>query len=283
MKKETMQVMNFITRERVYRFSNDCSESALAKFLYSYFSKRGVDSILASFEVRIDTRCCYKGYYATVLVFKSKDGKIRDVKMTLFNPDTGMIVRNGDGDALIQHTQKQNSHVEYESRPWGDKSYSLANELSKGYDLKKQPTLFGMQKINRAKRIGVVTSAVDAVVMSIIDPHCTWLAAGHEGKFGVALYHPNVIQDLRGTGVGVTLYPECDGEAEAEQIKENLLRNGIKADVYPHLDYLKNCEFVGHRKSISTIALKMIDMQFSYSDIMLALRLVNEQDILPPF
>ena len=276
MKKETMQVMNFITRERVYRFSNDCSESALAKFLYSYFSKRGVDSILASFEVRIDTRCCYKGYYATVLVFKSKDGKIRDVKMTLFNPDTGMIVRNGDGDALIQHTQKQNSHVEYESRPWGDKSYSLANELSKGYDLKKQPTLFGMQKINRTKRIGVVTSAVDAVVMSIIDPHCTWLAAGHEGKFGVALYHPNVIQDLRGTGVGVTLYPEGDGEAEAEQIKENLLRNGIKAD-----DYLKNCEFVGHRKSIATIALKMIDMQFSYSDIMLALRLVDEQDILP--
>ncbi len=32
-------VMNFITRERVYRFSNECSESALAKFLYSYFPK----------------------------------------------------------------------------------------------------------------------------------------------------------------------------------------------------------------------------------------------------
>lgn len=44
-------VMNFITRERVYRFSNECSESALAKFLYSYFPKRVVDSILASFEV----------------------------------------------------------------------------------------------------------------------------------------------------------------------------------------------------------------------------------------
>ena len=43
-------VMNFITRERVYRFSNECSESALAKFLYSYFPKRVVDSILASFE-----------------------------------------------------------------------------------------------------------------------------------------------------------------------------------------------------------------------------------------
>ena len=35
--------------------------------------------------------------------------------MALFNPDIGMIVRDGDGDALIQHTKKQNSHVEYES------------------------------------------------------------------------------------------------------------------------------------------------------------------------
>ena len=279
MTKHQKQVMNFITRERVRRFSDECGKSALAKFLYHYFPKKVADSLLASFEVRIDTRCCYKGDYAAILVFKSKDGKIRDVRMILFNPDTGMIVRDGDGDALIQHTKKQNCHVDYESFPWGDKYYSLAKELSEGYALTILPTLFGMQRINGAKHIGVVTSPVDALVMSIIDPHCTWLATGHEGKLGIALYHPNVIQDLRETGVGVTLYPEFDGEAEAEQIKENLLRNGVKADVYPHLDYLKNCEFVGHRKSIATIALKMIDMQFSYSDIMLALRLVDEQDI----
>lgn len=27
--------------------------------------------------------------------------------MALFNPDTGMIVRDGDGDALIQHTKNR--------------------------------------------------------------------------------------------------------------------------------------------------------------------------------
>lgn len=279
--KRQMRVMDFITRERVYRFLEEYSKSTLAKFLRSYFPKEVVDSLLASFEVRIDTRCCYKGDYAAILVFKSKNGKIRDVRMILFNPDTGMIVRDGDGDALIQHTKKQNSHVEYESVPYGDKHCSLAKELSEGYAIAILPTLLGMQRINGAKHIGVVTSPVDALVMSIIDPHRTWLATGHEGKFGIALYHPNVIQDLRETGVRVTLYPEFDGEAEAEQIKFHLLQNRIPADVYPHLDYLKNCEFVGHRKSIATIALKMIDMQFSYSDIMHALRLVDEQDILP--
>ena len=281
MAKHQKQVMNFIPQKWVYRFSEECSKSTLAKFLYSYFPKETIDSLLASFEVRIDTRYCYKGCYAAILIFKSKDRKIRDVWMMLFNPDTGMIVRDGNEDVLIQHTKKQDCHMEYESCPWGDKYYSLANELSEGCNLKKQPTLFGMQRINGVKNIGVVTSPVDALVMSIINPYCTWLATGHEGELGIALYHPNVIQDLRETGVKVTLYPEFDGEAEAEQIKENLLRNGIKAEVYPHLDYLKNCEVVGHRKRIATIALKMIDMQFFYSDIMLALRLVDAQDILP--
>ena len=281
MSKTKKQVMNFITKDRMRRFPDECGKSTLEKFLHSYFPEKVVDSLLASFEVRIDTRCCYKGDYAAILAFKSKNEKIRDVRMILFNPDTGMIVRDGDGDALIQHTKKQNSHVEYESVPYGDKYYSLAYELIEGYTLTFLPTLFGMQRINGAKHIGVVTSPVDALVMSIIDPHRTWLATGHEGKFGIALYHPNVIQDLRETGVRVTLYPEFDGEAEAEQIKFHLLQNRIPADVYPHLDYLKNCEFVGHRKSIAIIALKMVDMQFSYSDIMLALRLVDEQNILP--
>ena len=126
--KRQMRVMDFITRERVYRFLEEYSKSTLAKFLYPYFPKKVIDSLLASFEVRIDTRCCYKGDYAAILVFKSKNGKIRDVRMILFNPDTGMIVRDGDGDALIQHTKKQNSHVEYESVPYGDKYCSLAKE-----------------------------------------------------------------------------------------------------------------------------------------------------------
>lgn len=160
--KRQMRVMDFITRERVYRFLEEYSKSTLAKFLYPYFPKKVIDSLLASFEVRIDTRCCYKGDYAAILVFKSKNGKIRDVRMILFNPDTGMIVRDGDGDALIQHTKKQNSHVEYESVPYGDKYYSLAYELIEGYTLTFLPTLFGMQRINGAKHIGVVTSPVDA-------------------------------------------------------------------------------------------------------------------------
>ena len=139
MSKTKKQVMNFITKDRMRRFPDEGGKSTLAKFLHSYFPDKVVDSLLASFEVRIDTRCCYKGDYAAILAFKSKNEKIRDVRMALFNPDIGMIVRDGDGDALIQHTKKQNSHVEYESVPYGDKYYSLAKELSEGYALQFYP------------------------------------------------------------------------------------------------------------------------------------------------
>lgn len=45
MKKKQMRVMDFITRERVYRFLEEYSKSTLAKFLYPYFPKKVVDSL----------------------------------------------------------------------------------------------------------------------------------------------------------------------------------------------------------------------------------------------
>ena len=49
-----------------------------------------------------------------------------------FNPDIGMIVRDGDGDALIQHTKKQNSHVEYESVPYGEQVLFSRKRIKRG-------------------------------------------------------------------------------------------------------------------------------------------------------
>lgn len=73
--KRQMRVMDFITRERVYRFLEEYSKSTLAKFLRSYFPKEVVDSLLASFEVRIDTRCCYKGDLQQSWYSKARTGK----------------------------------------------------------------------------------------------------------------------------------------------------------------------------------------------------------------
>ena len=56
MSKNQKQVMNFITKDRMRRFPDECGKSTLAKFLHSYFPEKVVDSLLASFEVRIDTR-----------------------------------------------------------------------------------------------------------------------------------------------------------------------------------------------------------------------------------
>ena len=60
--------MNYITRERVYRFSNeDYSRTTWAMFLYRYFPKKQVDVILRDYDVRIDTRYSYQGGYGVTL------------------------------------------------------------------------------------------------------------------------------------------------------------------------------------------------------------------------
>ena len=50
MSKTKKQVMNFITKDRMRRFPDECGKSTLAKFLHSYFPEKVVDSLLASFE-----------------------------------------------------------------------------------------------------------------------------------------------------------------------------------------------------------------------------------------
>ena len=57
MQQKKKNPMNYITRERVYRFSNeDYSRTTWAMFLYRYFPKKQVDVILRDYNVRIDTK-----------------------------------------------------------------------------------------------------------------------------------------------------------------------------------------------------------------------------------
>ena len=44
MSKTKKQVMNFITKDRMRRFPDECGKSTLAKFLHSYFPEKVVDS-----------------------------------------------------------------------------------------------------------------------------------------------------------------------------------------------------------------------------------------------
>lgn len=280
--KDKKIVMNFITRERVYRFSKeDYSCTTWALFLYRYFPKEQVDVILNEFDIRIDTRFLYKGGYGVILPFKNAENRIRDVRMMLTNPATGRIVKgNGDDSIYIQKTSKQFSHAAYEVCPFLDCYFSIGAELAKGYTLKKIPTPFGLNRVVGAKEICIVTSPIDAVIMSIIYPYATWIASGYEGKFSVNLYHPYNVRDLQEQRVPITLFPEYSNLGEAHQIADYLIEKGVQAKVYQQTDILGSWDYVGDRRSVATIALKMLELQFSYSDVLIALKLVDEDKVI---
>lgn len=283
MQQKKKNPMNYITRERVYRFSNeDYSRTTWAMFLYRYFPKKQVDVILKDYDVRIDTRYSYQGGYGVILPFKNIENKIRDVRVMLTNPKTGSIINsnNGDNHIYVQKTSKQFSHIPYDPCPFLNCYFSIGAELAKGYELKKIPTPFGLNRILRAKEICVVTSPIDAIVMSIIYPYATWIASGYEGKFSVNLFHPYNVREIRAQRTQVTLFPEYSNINEANQVTDYLVKSGIQTQVYQQIDILRKWDYIGDRRSIATIALKMLEQQFSYSDILIALQLVNEDKII---
>ena len=77
MSKTKKQVMNFITKDRMRRFPDECGKSTLAKFLHSYFPEKVVDSLLASFEVRI------RGVAIKVIMQQSWHSKAKTKKFVM--------------------------------------------------------------------------------------------------------------------------------------------------------------------------------------------------------
>lgn len=73
--KRQMRVMDFITRERVYRFLEEYSKSTLAKFLRSYFPKEVVDSFWLHLKSELIRGVAIKGIMQQSWYSKARTGK----------------------------------------------------------------------------------------------------------------------------------------------------------------------------------------------------------------
>jgi len=175
-----MQKLSFVTKERIYRFSTNYRKMALFHFLSKYVDSQEIKQAFKYFDVRIDTRYMCEGKYASVIPYKDETGKIRDVEVMIIDPNTGFLLQDGDPRAMIQQTKRQNRNSDYFSCPSGNKCWSIANELAKGYSLQRQDTLFGLDKVSEygCNQIHMVSSADDAIKMKAIFPFTTWVAIG---------------------------------------------------------------------------------------------------------
>ena len=264
--------IKFITKERIYRFTdNNYANSCAAELLYPHFPISVANDTLRRYGIKLDNRCCYEGNYAIVLPYISTDGRIRNVMQMLIKGN-GDIVDDGDDKAISQRTKKQNSNSPYLSDPHGRKYRSLSLELAKGYEFEETQCLFGINIGIRSKPLAIVTNPMLAIMMSIICPAYRWVSTCKE-KFDDSLCCLDIINDLEDLSE-VRLYPESDNVIEAGHFQDYLLLHGIKATVW-NADTIKGWKHTGETSKIINKVLCMLDNGFSYSDIIIAMRLYS--------
>lgn len=263
-----MQKLSFVPKERIYRFSTNYKKMALFHFLSKYVDSQEIKQAFKYFNVRIDTRYMCEGKYASVIPYKDETGKIRDVEVMIIDPKTGSLLQDGDPRAMIQQTKRQNRNSDYFSCPSGNKCWSIANELAKGYSLQRQDTLFGLDKVSEYghNQIHMVSSADDAIKMKAIFPFATWVAIG---KKNLSL---NADMGRVFRGKRVRLYRNIDDtDQRILKMEYALLKLGAKVEIDSYLcvvnstrlyafefDYLDKSE-EQEMLSISTIALSFLE------------------------
>lgn len=262
-----MQKLSFVPKERIYRFSTNHKKMALFHFLSKYVDSKEIKQAFKYFDVRIDTRYKCEGKFASVIPYKDETGKIRDVEVAIIDPHTGLLLGDGDPRAMMQQTKRQNRNSDYFSCPSGNKCWSIANELAKGYSLQRQDTLFGLDKVSEYShnQIHMVSSADDAIKMKAIFPFATWVAIG---KKDLQL-NADIARVFRGRRV--RLYRDIDDtDQRILKMKYALLKHGAKVEIDSYLcnvnstrlyafefDYLDKSE-EPEMLSISTIALNFL-------------------------
>ena len=269
-----MQKINFITKDRIYRFRNDkYILLSLAMFLDRFFNRDMIFKVLAYFDIRMDTRYAYKGKFAVVVPFKCVKGKIRDVVLYMFNHETGAIVEANDPNALKQNESKQNQFGKY-YQYFGASVFSLGAEIMQGYNWVKTPTFFGLDKIgligNEHKAIHAVKSVFDAILMTIIYPHTLWIASGGSEGLGCSLSDPSILKAL--SGRKVVLHPQFGAYYGAKPLEEILLGHGIQADTDAFLEYT-DYEGKKNRDTIGQYVLLQLQADVSIDDIKASLNI----------
>ena len=147
-------------------------------------------------------------------------------------------------------------------------------EVAKGYEFEEMQYLFGINIGTTSKPIAIVTNPMLAIMMSINCPAYRWVSTCKE-KFDDSLCSLDIIKDLSSLS-DVRLYPESNNAIEAVRFQDYLLRHGIKVSVW-NADTIKNWKHTGDTPNIINKVLCMLDNGFSYSDIIIAMRLYSRE------
>jgi len=169
----------------------------LFKFFTSKFGHEQSKDIFLRYHVGTSKHWTNDGGLSTAFFQVDKDGRLRQIKIIAYNPETGHRL-----------------HKEHEALKWNgsdyipdtdqDKVWFSGKNILNNYDATFCQCFFGEHLINDADSIAIVESEKTAMIASIFFPKLTWIATG--GKNGCKWTERDVCNVLKNKKV--FLYPD---------------------------------------------------------------------------
>ncbi len=144
-------------------------------------------------------------------------GRVRQIKVMAYNPDTGKRMKKQDSAKLwIDREQKYVPDTRSIDKIW-----FAGKSILKNQEANLQQTFFGSHLVNEAEHIGILESEKSALICSILMPSILWIATG--GCNGCRWTEQSALELLRGKRI--VLYPDSGMKTKWED-KAAILRNG---------------------------------------------------------
>lgn len=198
-------------------------ENNLFRFMVRVFGREGTVKAFDAYRVGTSRHWRNHGGLSTVFPQIDTEGRLRQLKVMAYNPETGKRMKKDDRAELWDERKgRYADDVRQMDRIW-----FAGKSVMRNYEANFRQTFFGTHLIGGSDKIGLLESEKSALICSILMPEATWIATG--GCNGCRWTETAVFSPL--IGKRVVLYPDS-GMCEKWEEKADLLRSaGVDATV----------------------------------------------------
>lgn len=202
-----------------------CKLNNLYRYLCTLFPRTDVDAVFRLYRVFTSRHWKLDDGLTTVFPQIDEQGRLRQLKLMLYNPHTGHRVKSAEG------VERWSAYYdEYQPSEGTSFIYFKGRDFLKDKSLRLVQTFFGCHLLPRStKPIVVVESEKTALVCTLCLPQYTWIATG--GCNGVKWREPETWTPLKGREV--TLVPDTGMEQEWNKRISTLRNYGVMTTIKP--------------------------------------------------